>query len=247
MGEAHSGSAAAIRRTRDAVLAAVRDPAGGATAVARVCQACVELVPVDGASISAIGGGQHRETLYASDEVIGMVESIQFTLGEGPCYQAFSTGRPVLVPDLARSAATAAWPVFAAQTADLPIGAIFAFPVQHGAISIGAMEFYRRRPGWLSELEVAVALQVLDLAVMALLGANTDPADDQPIEAWLAPFPRSREEVHQATGMIIAALGVPAEQALARLRGYAFAAGRLIEDVAHDITTGRLKPTEIDT
>lgn len=231
----------AVAGLRRALVAALGDGAGGADAVARVCQASVQALPVDGAAISAIDGAGNRELLYASDEIIRRVESVQFTLGEGPCVDTFRARRPVLVPDLAGATA---WPVFAAEVAGQPIGAIFAFPIQHGAIGIGAMDLYRRAPGWLTDDELATALGIVDLAAMALLG--TQVADGQ-IDAWLAPLPRHRREVHQATGMLIAEFGIPADQALARLRLYAFSTGTLIEDVANALTQRRLHPAELDT
>jgi hypothetical protein len=81
----------------------------------------------------------------------------------------------------------------------------------------------------------------VDAATLALLNVQTGVVNG---ERW-APLPRGREQVHQATGMLIAALGIPAEQALARLRGHAFATGRLVDEVAHDIVAGLLLPLDI--
>ena len=63
---------------------------------------------------------------------------------------------------------------------------------------------------------------------------------------WWLDLPEQREQVHQAVGMLIAAFGIPADQALARLRGYAFAVGRLVDEVAHDIVARRLTPQDLD-
>lgn len=188
----------------------------------------MELLPVDGASISVISGTQQRETLYASDEVIDHVESLQFTLGEGPCFEAFNTRRPVLVPALAQASA-AAWPIFAEEVAGSPVQALFTFPIQSGAISIGAMNLYRRQPGWLSENELETALQVMDLAAVALLGTQVDGIGSDILDVWLAHVPRNRAEVHQATGMLISKFGLSPEQASARLRSYVFVTGARIE------------------
>jgi len=226
-------------QVRAAVSSAIRDEDPGVDPLVRVCRACVALLPVDGASMSVISGTRHRETLFASDEVMARVESVQFTLGEGPCFEAFTTRRPVLVPDLPHALAQR-WPTFASEIADQPIGAIFAFPIQSGAITIGAMDMYRREPGLLTTAELATALRVVDVAAMALIGASSDGQGSDIDLDRLAPVRRDRAEVHQATGMVISHLGVPPEQALARLRGYAFATGRLIEDVARDIVTHRL-------
>jgi AmiR/NasT family two-component response regulator len=51
-------------------------------------------------------------------------------------------------------------------------------------------------------------------------------------------------EVHQATGMLIAHLDLPASAALARLRAYAFGHGRSLLEVAGDIVAGRLRLDE---
>ena len=51
-------------------------------------------------------------------------------------------------------------------------------------------------------------------------------------------------EVHQATGMLIAHLNLPASAALARLRAYAFGHGRSLREVAADIVAGRLRLDE---
>lgn len=189
--------------------------------------------------MSVISGTRHPETLFASDEVMARVESVQFTLGEGPCFEAFTTRRPVLVPDLRRALAER-WPTFASEIADQPIGAIFAFPIQSGSITIGAMDMYRRDAGLLTTAELATAL--------AGGGRGRDGPGRRVLRrAGHRHRPRQartgtpgRAEVHQATGMLISRLGVSAEQVLARLRGYAFAAGRPIEDVSSDIVTHRL-------
>ena len=101
---------------------------------------------MDGASVSVTTATHYRETLYVTDETIAVVESLQFTLGEGPCVEAFVHRRPVLIADLAADAATA-WPIFAVEISAHPVGAIFAFPLQTGAITIGAMDLYRHQPG----------------------------------------------------------------------------------------------------
>lgn len=230
----------AVQAVQAAVLAGLRGSEEGLDPLGRLCRACVDLLPVDGASIAVISDTAHRETLYASNKVSASLESIQFTLGEGPCFEAFTTRRPVLVPDLAM-AASAAWPVFAAEIADLPVAAIFAFPIHSGAISIGAMDLYRSRPGPLTSEELSTALQVVDVAATALLGLHTV---DEEGEEWLAALPPAHAEVHQATGMLTFQLQVPPGEALARLRGHAFATGRLVEDVAREIIARRLDLTD---
>ena len=231
----------AVFRVRAVIAAAMREHADDPDLLVHVCRACADLLPVDGMSISLMSDTDRREVMFASDEVSARIEALQFSLGEGPCFEAFTTGRPVLVPDLA-GATTPLWPAFAAEMASEPVGAVFAFPLQSGTVCAGAMDLYRRRPGWLSPAELATALAVVDATVLVMLSQLAEADNGM----WWLALPEQREQVHHAVGMVIAAFGIPADQALARLRGYAFAAGRLVDEVAHDIVTRALAPKDLD-
>lgn len=235
-----------IEGLRESILDALRSGAGMVDSVARAGRVCVALLPIDGVSISLMSGASLGEVVSASDEIIRVVESLQFTLGEGPCFEAVDLGRPVLVPDMAAEIG-AAWPVLATEVARLQVGAFYAFPLQSGAIRVGAMGMYRRRPGWLSSSELSSILQIVDIMTLALLGLAVAENDADVGYAWLEDLPHHRDVVHQATGMMIAGHGISAAVALVRLRGHAFATGRLVEDVARDITTRRLLINDIET
>jgi len=225
---------------RAAVMSALHEDTSGVDALAQVCRACVDLVGVDGASVSLMRDSMHQQTLYTSDGVSARLEALQFSLGEGPCFEAFGTRGPVLVPDLSE-VGTESWPVFASEVATIPVGAIFAFPLQSGAIRLGVIDLYRVRPGWLSPVELAAALEIVDLATLILLGVQSGGIED----GWLSAMPGDRARVHQATGMLLVAFEISAEQALALLRGYAFSAGRLVDDVARDLVARRILPSEL--
>lgn len=245
MSDAEDGTAERVQRLRESVIATMRAGDTGVDVLAVICDACVQLLRVDGAAISMVGRDGDRETMHASDTVMGRLESVQSTLGEGPGFEALTTRRPVLVPDLAHGPANA-WPVFAAETAALPVAAFFAFPLQIGAIAIGVLDLYRQSSGWFSNDELAAALRLGDVATLALMGTQVDATAAATEDEWLAKLPHGGSAVHQATGMLIAQHDIPADQALVRLRGYAFRTGRLIEEVALDLTDRRLSPAEIE-
>jgi hypothetical protein len=75
-----------------------------------------------------------------------------------------------------------------------------------------------------------------------MLGLRTEPGDGDSPKEWQWPDNSSsgRAEVHQATGMVLAQLGISATEALARLRGHAFVEQRLLIDVARDVVSRRL-------
>jgi hypothetical protein len=64
--------------------------------------------------------------------------------------------------------------------------------------------------------------------------------------AWMhSPAAQRRARVWQAMGMVMLALGVSAEDALAVLRCHAYGAGREVDAVAADLTSGRLPVAQL--
>jgi len=159
------------------------------------------------------------------------------------------TGTPVLVADLHHSTSTQRWPIFAAAVAEQTnVRALFAFPLQWGTVNVGVLDFYRTTPGALSTAQRYDAISASETGAAMLLGVRTDPghtnADGEGGGSWLDHAHSSRAEIHQATGIVLAQLGVSADQALARMRGYAFVEQRLLIDIARDVVSRRLQFTE---
>ena len=208
----------------------------------QICQACVDGLDVDGAAISLHTAGNLRETLYASDAQADLLEDLQFSLGEGACMDAATSGRPVLVPDITDPAQTRRWPVYAAAVADQAhIGAVFSFPLQWGAMNLGVLDLYRRAPGPLSADQLRDAHSAAEAAALMLLGLRTDPGDGGLV--WDRSWSK-RAEIHQATGMIVAQLRISPTDAFARLRAHAFAQGVGLGEAAREVIARRLRFTE---
>lgn len=207
----------------------------------RICQLCVDLLEVDGAGISMVTEAGHRGVVCATDDIASRIEELQFTLGEGPCVDAVGSGAPVLVSDIrdGKELTENRWPGFRSGAAEAGVRAAFAFPLNIGAVRIGAIDLYRQRPGHLTPEQTSGALLAADAAALALLDQL---ADDEPDfgedESLRSAY---HFQVHQASGMVMIQLGVPIEEALLRLRAYAFASGRDLESVATDIVERRLR------
>jgi GAF domain len=241
-------SVAELGTVTRALLGIVRDGAGDHALAQRICQACVDGLDIDGAAISLLTASSSRETLWATDATAELLEDLQFTLNEGACMEAATTGRPVLVPKLDHNRHTARWPMFAAAVAEKTlVGALFALPLQWGTVNLGVLDLYRATPGELSNTQSHDALAAADTAALMLLGQRTNPADPEDlgyVGGWLDHSYGHRAEIHQATGMVLVQLGVSATDALARLRAHAFVHQRLLIDVARDVDDRRLVFTE---
>jgi hypothetical protein len=190
------------------LLGVARDGADVRVLARTICRACVDGLDVDGASISVFTATEARETLSATDDTAERLEELQFTLNEGPCLEAAMTGNPVLVPDVQHTTDTARWPIFAAAVAErTDVRALFAMPLQWGAVTLGILDLYRRLPGTLSDGQRRDALGAADIAALMMLGHRTDPGGDG---GWLDDAVAIRAEVHQATGMVLLQLEVTA-------------------------------------
>ena len=220
----------------------------------QICRACVDGLEVDGAALSLLTGSEARVTLAATDPVAQLLEELQFTFNEGACMEAAATGRPVLVSDLYHSSQTARWPLFAGAVAEqTQVSALFAWPLQWGAVNLGVLDLYRCAPGPLDDDQLRDAAAAVAAATVLILGRRTDPTLDPSgsdtaagagTRDWLDEAMEYRVEVHQATGMVLAQLGISATDALARMRGHAFTHQRLLIDVARDVVHRRLVFTD---
>jgi hypothetical protein len=205
----------------------------------RLCGAAVQALSASGVGVSVMAADGIRGITAASDPTSERIEELQFILGEGPCIDAFATRRPVLVPDLADRAMNR-WPVYAPAAHVDGVRAVFAFPLQVGAALLGVLDVFRAQPGSLTGEELRGALSFADVAVTTLLDSqeNAEPgaSADGVNEAIL-----SKSEVYQAQGMIMVQLGVTLGEALARMRAYAFAENRRLDQVASDVVARRLR------
>ncbi len=204
----------------------------------QVCVACAEALLVTGAGIILLAGGEQRTSLGMSDEVAGVIEEAQFTLGEGPCVDAARSSAPVHAPDLAGPGQTS-WPTFSARAVDAGVAAIFALPLKVGSARLGAMNLYRDRPGPLSHEQLEAALAIADVMTHAILALQAN-APAEALAAGLVDV-GFRAQVHQATGRVSAQLGVGVAEALVRLRAFAYAQDRPIDEVAAMVVSGTLR------
>ncbi|MEU8080492.1 GAF and ANTAR domain-containing protein [Catellatospora citrea] len=215
---------------------------GAPATLAHICAAAVDGVHVDGAGVTIMVNPMVRDVVHTSDQVAAELEEWQLTYGQGPCVDAFASGGPVLALDLSSPESLTRWPVFTPAALDSGAQAVFALPLQFGAIRLGVLDLYRSRPGAMSQYEFADALAFADTAALMLLDDAAGQQPDTAEVAWQRDDPTAHQaQVHQATGMIIAQLGTSAEAAFARLRAYAYAHDRRLGDVARDVVERRLR------
>jgi GAF domain-containing protein len=206
---------------------------------ARLCEVARDLVGVSGAGVMLMSGDVQRGSLCATNDVSDLIEELQYTLGEGPCVDAYNDNRVVLEPDL-RQPRTTRWLAFTPPVVAAGVRALYAFPLHVGAVRLGALDLYRDRPGPLDAdqhadaivLAEVIASWVLDMQAQAPAGFVAEELERD------ADF---HLVVHNAAGAVSVQLGVSIAEALIRLRAYAFSHDRSLPDVAEDVVARRLR------
>lgn len=223
----------------DEILSLVADGHDQETALpARLCVACLSALPVSGVGVALMtADGPSGVVLAATDERARQLEELQFALGEGPCVEASSGGRPVLEPDLV-AAGSPRWPRFGAAVLGAGVHAIFALPLRVGAIRVGVLDLYRDTPGRLTTAELTEALAFADAATVVVLHLQDHDGDGDGL--LIGPID-GRAVVHQATGMIAVQLHIGLAAALLRLRAHAYAMRRTVSDIAADVVDRHLR------
>ena len=203
-----------------------------------LCDRCRVILGVTGVVISVMTS-LNAAPICASNSVSASLEDLQFTLGEGPSYEAFSLGSPILDEEL-DDGFPRRWPALVTLATQLGIKGIFAFPLQLGAARVGVLTAYQiETRAWTSTQDVDAVIAA-DVMTHVILAAQADVGAGS-LADLLRDAGSYRAEVHQAAGMISAQAEIPVAEALIRLRGHAFASGRPIAEVAAAITSRQLR------
>ncbi len=202
----------------------------------RLCRAAAEVVGAGGVAITVATGRLERFTLCTTDDVSARLEDLQEVLGEGPSLDAYRSAEPQTL-DLRGD--DPRWPRLLDTALDTVGAAVLhAYPIHPGPQVLGVTTFY------LSDAARGPALQVDPMTVQGLVNAVgvaliAEDADVATGSGTGGPW-ATRAKIHQATGMVIAQLGVSAADALALLRAHAFAQSRTLAETAGAVVNRRL-------
>ena len=212
---------------------------GSGWPASRLCAVCPRITGMNGAGVMLMSGDIPRGSLCASDGVSKLIEDLQYTLGEGPCVDAYRLDAVVAEPDLAEPV-TRRWVAFSPPVLEAGVRAVFGFPLRVGTARLGALNMYRDQPGPLTADQHADALVVADVTARWVLDAQAGaPADAMAHE--LEAGADFHFTVHNAAGMISVQEGISVTEALIRLRAFAFSHDRPLNNVARDIIARTLR------
>jgi hypothetical protein len=200
----------------------------------RLCRAAAGILGCDGGAITMAYTLVERVTLCATDDTALLLEEAQDVVGQGPGPEAFTTGAYVRFDLLDVDGPDPRWPLLESDTlTELAPLVVHALPMgEGGGQPVGVLTLHQH--GTDRDIDLDAAQVVARVVAAALL------ADDPSMqEAGQGPW-AERAEVHQATGMVVAQLGVPEGDALALLRAHAYSHDQSVGRTAHEVVARRL-------
>lgn len=221
----------------------------------RLAVAVTEVTGVDGVALGVFDRQGFPVPIGASCERTTLAERLQFTVGQGPCYDAHRYGRAVVAsePVMARS-----WPAYH----DLLVTqtyfrSVVALPLTGPLDSMATIDLLFRDPDGAARAplrEIAVLCRQITAALIEAdliadtTGESASAADEQdrgPV--WLSgPRSVARNQVMVAAGMLNRHLELSTADALKVLKAHAYANRSTTDQVAAALIEGVISPDAFD-
>lgn len=203
---------------------------------AQLCRACTDLIGVTGAGITLMAGA-HSGPISVSTGPFATLEDAQFTAGEGPCQDAFRSRTSVHAARFDEFTAQR-WPFFVDTARRHGIAAAFAYPLTSADAHVGVLTLYHAAEGDLTSVQHEDSLSIAEVVTETVLSLQAAAAPGKLGEGLGVDY---RAEIHQASGIVAVQLHIHPDEALIRLRGYAFATDEPLATIATRIIQGHLR------
>jgi len=180
------------------------------TSVTQVTQMAVPQAEFVGISMDVSG---QTGTYVFTDPEISDIDRVQYETGDGPCVRAFRTGQIVQIPSTREPGD---FPKFKKVARSHGIGSTLSVPMNANNEIVGALNLYARDEHAFSDTDVRITQSFATQAAFLLV--NTKAYwDARTLSDGLAEAMKSRAEIEQAKGIIMATTGLDADAAFAKL------------------------------
>jgi GAF domain-containing protein len=199
----------------------------------RLTAHCIELLPVTAAGLLLTDEHGKLRLLASSNEQARLLELVQLETDQrGPCLEAFQTGQPVVVDNLAANHDR--WPGFVAEAQRQGFHAVHAVPMRLRERTIGALNLFGTTATGLSEDDQRLAQALADVATVGILQQRALTRSETIVEQLQGAL-NSRVIIEQAKGALSQRGGIDVDEAFTLLRGYARAHHQRLSDLARSV------------
>jgi GAF domain-containing protein len=184
----------------------------------------------EGAGVSLINNGE-RTSVGATDARVLEADTLQYSLGEGPCLSAWADSQPVLVTDTTMEVR---WKDWSSAAAEAGVRSCLSVPLLRGRDTIGAMKVYSSAPEAFTSADRHLLMNLAKSAA-ALLGhiqaSNTPQRISDTVKESLA----ARDTVGIACGILMERHDLDRDEALTRITTLSGADRTSMNDTAASI------------
>ena len=165
-----------------------------------------------------------------------ILELFEIQGAQGPCLDAFGSGRPV---QATAAEGSIRWPLFAPRASEAGFRVMCAVPLQVRRNVIGALNLFRGTDEPFSDTDLEIAQAMAEIAAIALIqerALRQQTLVTEQLEAAL----RSRVVIEQAKGMLAEYLATSVDDAFQLLRIYARRRNLKLTDVAAGVVSRQI-------
>ena len=170
-----------------------------------------------GAGVTLADGSGRLRFATASSDPVGRLEHAQEQHQAGPCHDAYTGRKPVLVEDIE---STTGWPDYREICLAVGLGSVAGIPMLWNDEGFGALNVYRAVPGPWSDEDVTVARVLADMATSYVAHAS-QLDESRRLNEQLQEALDSRVLIEQAKGLIAGERTISLNDAYELLRRHA--------------------------
>jgi len=184
----------------------------------RLSDRCVDVLEIDAVGIVLATPDGALRAVASSSEAVHLLDLVAVAEREGPSYDCFRTGKPVVNQNLPEL--DGQWPHFTPQAVAAGYYSVHALPMRLRGNVLGALTLMRRVPGDIAPADVAIAQAFADIATIAIL-QHRAASDATVLNEQLNHALNSRIVIEQAKGMVAEHTRVTPAEAFLSLREHA--------------------------
>jgi GAF domain-containing protein len=205
---------------------------------------CVDVLDVAAAGIMLASPSGELRVMASSSEALRLLELFEIQSQEGPCYDCYRTGAPVVNQNL--SEVNGRWPKFVPEALGAGFQSVHALPMRLRGNVLGALNLFHVDTGDMREADVIAAQAFADVATIGIL-QHRAVLEAQVLNDQLNYALNSRIVIEQAKGVLAERANLNMEEAFSLLRQHARNNNRRLVDVAQDVIDNNLSADALGT